>query len=95
MTQFEHNASFMTVDIMAIAAERPKLLQRLLADVSKLIRYGKIRPISPVTVFPISEVESAFKTLTVLKLTESLSLYPTLTMSSRPLPQEARPTPQG
>ncbi|KAL7624973.1 hypothetical protein AAE478_004187 [Parahypoxylon ruwenzoriense] len=63
MTQFDHNASFMTVDIVAIAAERPKLMQRLLSDVAKLMRYGKIRPVSPVTVFPISEVESAFKTL--------------------------------
>lgn len=76
MTQFEHNASFMTVDIMAIAAERPKLLQRLLSDVAKLMRYGKIRPISPVTVFPISEVESAFKTLHGAKAHGKLVVVP-------------------
>ncbi|KAI2602442.1 ketoacyl-synt-domain-containing protein [Hypoxylon sp. NC1633] len=76
MTQFEHNASFMTVDIIAIAAERPKLMQRLLSDVSKLIRYHKIRPISPVTVFPISEVESAFKTLYSAKAHGKLVVVP-------------------
>ncbi|KAI8626307.1 ketoacyl-synt-domain-containing protein [Xylariaceae sp. FL1651] len=63
MAQIDHNASFISVDIMSIAAERPALLKRLLSDVSSLMRYGKIRPISPVTVFPISDVESAFKTL--------------------------------
>lgn len=76
MTQFEHNASFMTVDIMAIAAERPKLLQRLLGNVAKLMRYGKIRPVSPVTVFPISEVESAFKTLHGAKAHGKLVVVP-------------------
>ncbi|KAK6951719.1 hypothetical protein Daesc_006242 [Daldinia eschscholtzii] len=76
MTQFDNNASFMTVDIMAVAAERPKLLQRLLSDVSKLMRYGKIRPISPVTVFPISEVESAFKTLHGAKAHGKLVVVP-------------------
>ncbi|KAI0403947.1 ketoacyl-synt-domain-containing protein [Xylaria palmicola] len=63
MSHSNHNASFISVDIMSIAAERPGLLKRLLSDVSNLMRYGKIRPISPVTAFPISEVESAFKTL--------------------------------
>lgn len=76
MTQFEHNASFMTVDIMAIAAERPKVMQRVLVDVAKLMRYGKIRPISPVTVFPISEVESAFKTLHGAKAHGKLVVVP-------------------
>ncbi|TGJ81126.1 hypothetical protein E0Z10_g7639 [Xylaria hypoxylon] len=63
MTHSDHNASFISVDIMSIAAERPVLLNRLLSDVSNLMRYGKIRPISPITLFPISDVESAFKTL--------------------------------
>lgn len=63
MDQFEHNSSFMTVDMMALAAERPKLMQRVLADVSKLIKYNKVAPPSPITVFPISEVEIALKSL--------------------------------
>ncbi|KAI8945912.1 ketoacyl-synt-domain-containing protein [Xylaria longipes] len=63
MAHSHHNASFISVDTMSIAAERPALLHRLLSDVSNLIRYSKIRPISPVTLFPISDVESAFKTL--------------------------------
>ncbi|KAI0159906.1 ketoacyl-synt-domain-containing protein [Hypoxylon sp. FL1284] len=76
MTQFDHNASFVTVDVMAIAAERPRVLQRLLADVAKLMRYGKIRAVSPVTVFPISEVESALKTLHGAKAHGKLVVVP-------------------
>ncbi|KAI3325140.1 ketoacyl-synt-domain-containing protein [Xylariaceae sp. AK1471] len=63
MAHPDRNASFISVDIMSIATERPVLLKRLLSDVSNLVRYGKIRPISPVNLFPISDVESAFKTL--------------------------------
>ncbi|KAJ8127042.1 hypothetical protein O1611_g6594 [Lasiodiplodia mahajangana] len=63
MAHSDNNASFTSVDIMSIAAERPVILSRLLSDVSNLMRYGKVRPISPVTLFPISDVESAFKTL--------------------------------
>ncbi|KAI1120739.1 ketoacyl-synt-domain-containing protein [Nemania abortiva] len=63
MTHSDNNASFTSVDIMSIAAERPTMLSRLLSDVSNLLRYGKIRPVSPVIPFAISDVESAFKTL--------------------------------
>ncbi|KAK6068248.1 polyketide synthase [Seiridium cupressi] len=63
MDQFEHNSSFMTVDMMALAAERPKLFQRVLADVSKLIKYSKVAAPSPITAFPMSEVETALKSL--------------------------------
>ncbi|KAJ3578103.1 hypothetical protein NPX13_g2461 [Xylaria arbuscula] len=59
----DRNASFLSVDIMSITTERPALLSRVLSDVSNLMRYGKIRPISPVTQFNVSEIESAFKTL--------------------------------
>ncbi|KAI1339087.1 ketoacyl-synt-domain-containing protein [Xylariaceae sp. FL0016] len=76
MSQFEHNASFMSVNIMSVVNERPKLMRKLLGDIAKLMRYGKIRPISPVTVFPISEVESAFKTLNSAKSHGKLVVVP-------------------
>ncbi|KAI1346627.1 ketoacyl-synt-domain-containing protein [Xylaria sp. FL0043] len=63
LTRSNQNASLISIDIMSIAAERPALLSRLLSDVSNLMRYGKIRAISPITLFPISDVESPFKTL--------------------------------
>lgn len=76
MAQFDNNASFMSVDMMALATERPRLMKSLLSNVSKLIKYGKVRPISPITVFPISEVESAFKTLHGTKTHGKLVVVP-------------------
>ncbi|KAH9909898.1 putative polyketide synthase [Xylariomycetidae sp. FL2044] len=76
MTQLDHNASFISVDVMAVMAERPKLMQKLISQVSNLVRYNKVRPVSPVTVFPISEVESAFKTLQSAKAHGKLVVVP-------------------
>ncbi|PMD36739.1 BcPKS8, polyketide synthase [Hyaloscypha variabilis F] len=61
--RFENNTSFMSVDLMSLAAERPKIMSRLISDFSNLLRNGNIKPDSPVTVFPISDVETAFKVL--------------------------------
>ena len=55
------NASFISVDIFALLAERPKVLKRVFADISRLLRYGKVRPASPLSAFPISDVEGALK----------------------------------
>ncbi|KAH6664674.1 polyketide synthase [Halenospora varia] len=63
MARFEHNAMFASVDLTVVAAERPKIMKRLLSDVFALIKKGLAKPISPITVFSISDVESAFRTL--------------------------------
>jgi NADPH:quinone reductase-like Zn-dependent oxidoreductase len=63
MARFEHNASFASVDLTVVAAERPRLMKRLLTDVFALFESQSIKTISPITVFPISEVESAFRNL--------------------------------
>ncbi|KJR88229.1 polyketide synthase [Sporothrix schenckii 1099-18] len=55
------NASYISVDIFALAAERPKIVRRLIADVGSLLTYGKIRPAAPITAFSVSDVESALK----------------------------------
>lgn len=62
MAPFAQNTSFSSVDMTVVAAERPQLMKRLLSDVFKLHREGVLKNI-PVTVFPVSEVESAFRTL--------------------------------
>jgi NADPH:quinone reductase-like Zn-dependent oxidoreductase/malonyl CoA-acyl carrier protein transacylase len=57
------NTSFMSVDILSLAAERPKIMQKLLSDVAELLKKGSLKAASPITVFPISDVETAFKVL--------------------------------
>lgn len=63
MARFEHNAMFASVDLTVVAAERPKLMRKLMANVCELLQKGTIRPIQPVTVYKISEVEVAIRVL--------------------------------
>ncbi|KAK7912256.1 BcPKS8- polyketide synthase [Apiospora marii] len=76
MVQFDHNASFISVDMISLAAERPKIMQRLLTDVSKLVKYNKVRPVFPITTYPISEIEEALKTLQSAKSYGKLVVVP-------------------
>ncbi|TLD23797.1 hypothetical protein PspLS_06375 [Pyricularia sp. CBS 133598] len=63
MAVFDRNATFASVDLTLVAKERPRVMRRLLDDVFRLLSYGAVRPISPITVFRVSNVEAAFRTL--------------------------------
>ena len=76
MARFEHNAMFASVDLTVVAAERPKIMKRLLSDVFDLMSKGVVRPISPRTIFPISNVESAFRTLQGGKMLGKIIIVP-------------------
>ncbi|KAI6710692.1 hypothetical protein PZA11_006639 [Diplocarpon coronariae] len=76
MARFEHNAMFASVDLTVVAAERPKIMKRLLSDVFELMAKGLISPVSPIAVFPISEVESAFRKLQGGKTMGKIVLVP-------------------
>ncbi|CAG8978751.1 hypothetical protein HYALB_00011512 [Hymenoscyphus albidus] len=76
MARFEHNALFASVDLTVVAAERPKIMKRLLKDVFDLVGQGVLKPISPITVFPISDVESAFRTLQGGKIMGKIVIVP-------------------
>lgn len=76
MARFEHNAMFASVDLTVVAAERPKIMKRLLSDVFALMDKGLVKPISPITVFPIADVESAFRTLQGGKIMGKIVIVP-------------------
>ena len=76
MSRFEHNAMFASVDLTVVAAERPKIMRRLLSDVFDLMAKGLARPISPITIFPISDVEVAFRTLQSGKIMGKIVIVP-------------------
>ncbi|KAL5321033.1 hypothetical protein ACEPPN_011843 [Leptodophora sp. 'Broadleaf-Isolate-01'] len=59
----DKNTSFMSVDLLSIANERPKIMARLVINVAGLLESGKIHPLRSVTTFPISDIETAFKVL--------------------------------
>lgn len=76
--RFQNNRSFMSVDLITMALERPKLIQRLLANICNLLTDSKINHLNFTTMFPISEVESAFKLLHSGKADGKLVLSPRL-----------------
>ncbi|KAF1850314.1 uncharacterized protein K460DRAFT_372604 [Cucurbitaria berberidis CBS 394.84] len=57
----EMNATLLSADVLALAMHRPQVLQRTLADVAGLLRYGRIHPIRQVKVFGISELAAALQ----------------------------------
>ncbi|KAL2119996.1 hypothetical protein VTJ04DRAFT_6957 [Mycothermus thermophilus] len=57
----DNNASFTSLDVLTLLEERPKVVKRVLADVAQTLRYGKVKPATPITKFSISDVEEAFK----------------------------------
>ena len=63
MAQFAVNATFSSVDLSILIVQRPLVMKRLMADVMSLHRAGFVKPVSPITIFPISEVEMAFRAL--------------------------------
>ena len=63
MAPFMRNVSFISVNLLAIGRNSIKLTARIMEDVVALIRKGVIRAIEPVTTFPYSEVEQAFRFL--------------------------------
>ena len=59
MEIFSRSITFASVDLEMLHDEKPKLMQILLADVMGLFRCGKLRTVTPVTVFSIEALGSA------------------------------------
>lgn len=49
-TRVDNNTSFMSVDLLSIATERPRIMARLVSNVSELLQSGKL---SPLTAFKV------------------------------------------
>ncbi|KAG9237456.1 putative polyketide synthase [Amylocarpus encephaloides] len=88
MARFEHNAMFVSVDLTVVAAERPKIMKRLLSDVFALMEKGDIKPISPITVFLIADVESAFRTLQGGKIMGKIVIIPGIEDQVKTIPRK-------
>lgn len=76
MAKFEHNATFSSVDLSVLATEKPKRMAATFTDVMKLFETDSVKPIEPITVFGISQVETAFRLLQSGKTTGKLVVVP-------------------
>lgn len=63
MAKFEYNCSFFSVDLTLVAAERPRIMGRILTAVMDLLAAKTVNPIGPITTVGISEVETALRKL--------------------------------
>ena len=63
MRPFLQDASFNFFNLKHVMTDDPELMTRILDGTFENIRRGIIRPVSPVKVYPISEVENAFRLL--------------------------------
>ena len=57
----DSNASFLSVDFLSLVSEKPRVAKRVIAAVSQLLRHGRIKIVTPITTFAISEVEAALQ----------------------------------
>lgn len=60
---FEKSAIVAHVDIFALAKERPLKLKRIISDVGRLLRLGKVSPLYPILPHGISETTLALQAL--------------------------------
>jgi NADPH:quinone reductase-like Zn-dependent oxidoreductase len=60
---FEKSATIACVDVFALAQARPQKLRRVLSDVAKLLRFGKVLPVHPIVSHGISETTTVLQAL--------------------------------
>ncbi|ORY63395.1 uncharacterized protein BCR38DRAFT_410325 [Pseudomassariella vexata] len=76
MAKFNYNATFSSVDLTVLAAERPVHMARTFDAVMKLFEAETVKTISPITVFGIAEIEKAFRLLQSGKTIGKLVVVP-------------------
>ena len=63
MATFSKSITFASVDLEMLRDEKPTVMQSLLAEVIGLFRCGRIRTVTPVTIFSIEALDSALQGL--------------------------------
>jgi NADPH:quinone reductase-like Zn-dependent oxidoreductase len=76
MAMFDRNVTFSSVDLTLVAAQRPAIMARTLNAVMALVAAKVLRPIWPITVVGLGEVEKAFRLLQSGKTMGKLVVVP-------------------
>lgn len=61
MEAFTRAVSFSSVDVIALGERKPMQANRILKDIIRLVAEKEIAPVHPITVYPLSDVEKAFR----------------------------------
>lgn len=63
MGTFRRNTTFYSVDLLAWEARRPEVVSRVLKDIIRLLEERSITAPEPITTYPISRVQEAFRSM--------------------------------
>lgn len=63
MLPFLRDVTFASVNLEHIGRERPAVMGEIMAETQKLIEQGAMGPVTPLTAYPVSELEDAFRTM--------------------------------
>ncbi|KAL0256846.1 Type I Iterative PKS [Diplodia seriata] len=63
MGAFAECRSFAALDLTLLASERPRAMARVLEAVMRLLEFGVVKPVAPVEVVGVGEVEAAWRRL--------------------------------
>ena len=74
MQTFARHVSFSSVDVLAMLRHRAEEIQHLLLEVARLTREGVIKPVAPITVYPMIEAAKVFRLLQTGKHTGKVVL---------------------
>lgn len=61
MEMFNRSVTFASVDLTVVFNRNPRLGKRMVSEVFKLLQDGAVLPVHPLNVFPLSEMETAFR----------------------------------
>ncbi len=61
MEMFNRNITFASVDLTIVFEVDPGLAKQMLGEIFQLLRRGSIKPVQPLNIFPLTEIESAFR----------------------------------
>ncbi|MCJ1384009.1 hypothetical protein MMC17_007124 [Xylographa soralifera] len=92
MAPFIRNATFTSVNLLAINLHNVPLASRIFADVMDLVQQGVAKPVHPISVYDYSQVEEAFRFMQVGKHIGKIvlqvndeDLVPMIPVNPRPL----------
>ena len=74
MQPFLQDASFTFVNLKRVMTGNPDLLAKILEDVSSYLCRGILKPVTPITMYPLSDMETAFRLMQMGKHRGKLAL---------------------
>ena len=74
LNPFDRSVTFAAVDLVAVAQGRPETVYSHLDSIVELFGKGQLRPMNPISTYPIGKVEDAFRLIAARKHTGKIVL---------------------